>query len=271
MLKITCFGILFLSVLLFGSCRKVGDRTLVVAHRGASSLAPENTLASVRKAMELGADHCEIDVQLTKDGEVVLLHDSLLKRTAGKPEALSDYTLDELGEFEVGSWFGPDFDGEPIPTLTQVIRAVKGKMLLNIEIKVSQEDTDIASKVVDIIHFEGIRKKCLVTSFDRLTVEKIKELDPRITTGFIFSQKYPPDVFEGSWDALSCNYKVVNADFVAKAREFKKKIYVWTVDDEEEMKRQIELQVDGIITNRPQDLIPLVAADPRGQGEAKGY
>ncbi len=258
MLKFMVFGPLFLSVLIFGSCRKGENRTFVVAHRGASSLAPENTLASVRKAMELGADHCEIDVQLSKDGEVVLLHDSRLKRTAGISGALSEYTLDELREFEVGSWFGPDFEGEPIPTLFEVIRAVKGKILLNIEIKVSGEDSNIASKVVDIIHSEGIRNNCLVTSFDRLTVETIKELDPLISTGFIFNQKYPPDVFEGNWDALSCNYRVVNANFVAKAREFKKKVYVWTVDDEVEMKRLIDLNVDGIITNRPQDLIPLV-------------
>ena len=258
---ITCFGLLILSALLFNGCRRVDDQILVVAHRGASSLAPENTLASVLKAMELGADYCEIDVQLTKDGEVVLLHDSLLKRTAGRSGVLSDYTLDELREFEVGNWFGQDFRGEPIPTLREVIRAVRGKMLLNIEIKVSQEETDIVSKVVDIIHSEGIRRKCLVTSFGRKEVEKVKELDPRIKTGFIFSQKYPPDTFEGNWEALSCNYRVVDADFVAKAREYKKKIYVWTVDDEEEMKRLIELQVDGIITNRPQDLIPLVAAD----------
>jgi len=257
-LKSMCFGLLFLSVLLLGSCRKVGDSTQVVAHRGASSLAPENTLASVRKAMELGADYCEIDVQLTKDGEVVLLHDSRLKRTAGTAGILSEYTLDELRQFEVGSWFNPEFDGEPIPTLTEVIRTIKGKMLLNIEIKVSREETDIVRKVVDIIHSEGIRKKCIVTSFGRSEVEKVKELDPRIMTGFIFSQKYPPDVFEGNWDALSCNFRVVDADFVAKARENKKKIYVWTVDEKEEMNRLMELQVDGIITNRPQDLIPLV-------------
>ena len=256
--KSICFGLLILSVLLISRCRNVGYRTLVVAHRGASSLAPENTLASVRKAIELGADYCEIDVQLTKDGEVVLLHDSYLKRTAGIAGTLSEYTLDELRQFEVGSWFGPNFDGEPIPTLTQVIRTVKGKMLLNIEIKVSREETDIVSKVVDIIHSEGITKKCIVTSFGRSEVEKVKELDPLIKTGFIFSQKYPPDVFEGNWEALSCNYRVVDADFVAKARENKKKIYVWTVDEKEEMKRLMELQVDGIITNRPQDLIPLV-------------
>ena len=124
-------------------------------------------------------------------------------------------------------------------------------MLLNIEIKVSKEDTEIASKVVDIIHVENIRNRCMVTSFDRSTVEKIKELDPRITTGFIFGQKYPKDVFDGNWDVLSCNYRVVTAEFVAGARESKKKIYVWTVDDRDEMLRLLELQVDGIITNRP--------------------
>ena len=269
-LQFICFGLLLISVLLFSSCRKDGDPIRVVAHRGASSLAPENTMASVLKALELGADQCEIDVQLTKDGEVVLLHDSLLKRTAGRPGALSDYTLDELRDFEVGKWFGQDFSGEPIPTLTEVIRAVKGKMLLNIEIKVSREETDIVSKVVDIIHSEGIIKKCLVTSFGRAEVEKVKELDPRIRTGFIFSQKYPPDVFEGNWEALSCNYRVVDANFVTKAKEFKKKIYVWTVDDAEEMKRLIALQVDGIITNRPQDLIPLVASQPTDLPPASG-
>ncbi|MFC2160934.1 gamma-glutamyltransferase [Acidobacteriota bacterium] len=261
--KSICFGFLILTVLLFGSCRKVDDHTLVVAHRGASSLAPENTLASVNKALELGADQCEIDVQLTKDGEVVLLHDSLLKRTAGREGVLSDYTLDELRELEVGNWFSQDFRGEPIPTLREVIRAVKGKMLLNIEIKVSRTETDIVNKVVEIIQSERIRKKCIVTSFGRNEVEKVKELDPRIMTGFIFSQKYPPDVFEGNWEALSCNYRVVDADFVAKAREAEKKIYVWTVDDREEMKRLIALQVDGIITNRPQDMISLVAVEAK--------
>ncbi len=259
--KLTRFGLVFLVALLLGSCQQVGDQTIVVAHRGASSLTPENTMASVLKAMEMGADQCEIDVQLTKDGEVMLLHDSLLERTAGRSGVLSDYTLDELREFEVGSWFGQDFRGEPIPTLREVIRAVKGKMLLNIEIKVSKEETDIVSKVVEIINSEGIRNKCLVTSFGRSEVEKVKELDPRIKTGFIFGQEYPPDVFEGNWEALSCHYSVVDADFVAKARENKKKIFVWTVDDKVEMKRLIELQVDGIITNRPQDLIPLLAND----------
>ena len=122
------FGFLFCVVLFLGNCLKVDNQTQVVAHRGASSLAPENTLASVLKAMELGADQCEIDVQLTKDGEVVLLHDSLLKRTTGKPGVLTDYTFNELKEFEVGSWFNQDFIGEPIPTLREVIRAVKGKM-----------------------------------------------------------------------------------------------------------------------------------------------
>ena len=257
-LELMCLGFLFVSMLLCSSCRRTGERTLVVAHRGASSLAPENTLSSVRKALELGADHCEIDVQLTKDGEVVLMHDSRLKRTAGQPGYLTDFTLDELRNFEAGSWYSPNFQGEPIPTLREVIRAVEKKMLLNIEIKVSKEDTDIASKVVDIIHAEDIRKRCMVTSFDRSTVEKIKELDPRITTGLIFGQKYPKDVFDGNWEVLSCNYRVVNAEFVARARESKKNIYVWTVDDKEEMLRLMELQVDGIITNRPQDLIPLV-------------
>ena len=258
MVRWICLGFFMVSILFSGRCRQEAERILVVAHRGASSLAPENTLAAVNKAAELGADFCEIDVRLSKDGQVVLMHDARLKRTAGDSGAVWDFTLEELGRFEVGRWFGSEFDGEPIPTLAQVIKAVKGRMRLNIEIKVSREEPELARKVVDLIHSEGIRKECMVTSFDRATVEQIKAIDPRIETGFIFGQKYPDDVFEGNWNALSCNFRVVDANFVSRARETRKNIYVWTVDDPVEMKRLMELGVDGIITNRPQDLIPLV-------------
>jgi glycerophosphoryl diester phosphodiesterase len=257
-IKFFSLAVLLASAVLFGCCRKERGRLLAFAHRGASSLAPENTLSAVKKAVELGAEGCEIDVRLTKDGQVVLLHDARLERTVGVTGAIWDYTLGDLAGFEAGSWFGEQFKGEPIPTLTEVIRAVKGKILLNIEIKVSREETALAQKVVEIIHREKIRKKCLVTSFDRTTVEAVKAIDPRVMTGFIFGQNYPQDVFEGNWDVLSCNSKVVDDDFVARARERKKKIHVWTVDDKEEMKRQIGLGVDAIITNRPQDLILLV-------------
>jgi len=256
--KVICLILLLLAVGFSASCRQESEHLLVVAHRGASSLAPENTLAAVNKALELGADGVEIDVRLTKDGEVVLIHDSSLMRTAGDPGEIWEYTLEELARFEVGSWFGEEFRGEPIPTLIQVIRAVKGRILLNIEIKVSREEPALAQKVADIIRREKMRKKCLVTSFDRKTVEAIKEIDPRIRTGFIFGRNYPEDVFEGNWDLLSCNSSVVDSEFVAQAREQNKKIHVWTVDDQEEMRRLIGLGVDGIITNCPQDLLPLV-------------
>ena len=264
-IKLFFLAAIVIAALFSGCNRPDNGYPLVVAHRGVSSLAPENTLAAVKKAVEIGADGSEIDVRLTKDGEVVLLHDSRLKRTAGDPGAVWDFTLQELTGFEVGAWFGEKFEGEPIPTLTQVIRSVKGKILLNIEIKLSREEPEIAQKVVDIIHREKIRKKCLITSFDRKTVETVKEIDPRIKTGFIFGQDYPEDVFEGNWDVLSCNIRVLNAEFMAKAREKKKEIHVWTVDDQEEMRRLIDLGVDAIITNRPQDLIPLVRKSRQSQ------
>jgi len=257
-ISLICLTATLLVVFSTGCSRQKEQGLLVVAHRGASSLAPENTLVAVTRAVELGADCSEIDVRLTKEGEVVLLHDSLLKRTANESGAVWDYTLEELTGFEVGSWFGKEFEGESIPTLTEVIRSVKGQILLNIEIKVSREEPELAPKVVAIIRKEKMRKKCLVTSFDRNTVEKVKAIDPEIKTGFIFSQNHPEDVFEGNWDVLSCNWRVVDAEFMASAREAKKEVHVWTVDDPEEMRRLIGLGVDAIITNRPQDLIPLV-------------
>lgn len=246
-----------IAALLAGCSRVEKERPLIFAHRGASSLAPENTLSAVKKAVELGVDGIEIDVRLTKDGEAVLLHDASLKRTAGDPGSVWDYTLGELGGFDAGSWFGEGFEGEKIPTLTEVIRAVSGRIVLNIEIKVSREDPELAQKVVGIIRREKIRKKCLVTSFDRKTVEAVKTIDSRIKTGYIFSRDYPEDVFEGSWDILSCDWRAVDEKFIARAREKKKEVHVWTVDDPEEMKRQIVFGVDAIITNRPQDLLPL--------------
>jgi glycerophosphoryl diester phosphodiesterase len=116
---------------------------------------------------------------------------------------------------------------------------------------VFRDEPEIARKVVDIIRSEAFEKECIVTSFDRKIVEKVKQIAPDIKTGFIFNKEYPLDVFEGSWDALCCNYRIVNKEFVLKAKNSHKIIYVWTVNRKEEMRRLIDLKVDGIITNVP--------------------
>ncbi len=244
-------SILLLLVVVMMCQQKEPEGFIVVAHRGASRAAPENTLAAMKKAVEFGADYAECDVFQTKDGEIVLFHDEEMERTTGKEGMIWDYTLAELEEMEVGSWFKEEFRGEPIPTLHEVIQLVKGKIKLNIEVKISGSDPGIAQKVVEIIRSEGIERECMVTSFEKSVIEKVKEIAPDLITGFIFDEEHPPDIFEGNWEYVCCKRDIMDEEFVRRAKQKGKKIFVWTVNYPAEMKKLIALGVDGIITDVP--------------------
>jgi glycerophosphoryl diester phosphodiesterase len=243
-----------------GGCSDA-ESLVVTAHRGASSVAPENTMAAMVAAVEAGAEFAELDVRLTRDGKVVLMHDGTVDRTTEGEGALGTFSLNELEALEVGAWFEEEFAGEPIPTLRQVIQYAKGKMKLNIEIKNSRDEPTIADAVVEIIRSEDFVQHCMVASFSRETVEEVKRLAPEIRTGFIFGKDYPEDVFQGGWEVLSSNHGVVDSTFVARAKEGGKSVHVWTVDDRELMLHLIGLGVDGIITNRPALLLEVLAEE----------
>jgi glycerophosphoryl diester phosphodiesterase len=233
---------------------------IITAHRGASAVAPENTLIAYQKAIEMGADYAELDVRQTKDGAIVLMHDKTIHRTTGVKGFVWDFTLEELKQVEAGSWFGEEFRGEPIPTLEEVIRLVKGRMKLNIEVKISENEPGIAQRVIDIVRSENFSKSCIITSFDMETVKTFKAIAPDLKTGLIFDKEYRSDVFEGNWEILSSNYELVDAEFMRLAKHSGKKTYVWTVNDKEEMLRLIGLGVDGIITDKP-DLLKSVLTE----------
>lgn len=254
------FGTVLLTSISLGGCSR--EKPLVVtAHRGASYVAPENTLSAMAAAVEAGAEFAELDVGMTRDGQVVLMHDRTIDRTTSGTGDLGDFSLEELRSLEVGSWFGEEFSGEPIPTLRDVIRFAKGQLKLNIEIKAARVEPTIAAAVVEIIRSEGFVEDCMVTSFSRETVEEVKRIAPEIRTGFIFGEDYPEDVFEGGWEVLSSNYEVVDSMFVARAKQSGKSVHVWTVDDRELMLKLIGLGVDGIITNRPALLLEVTAEE----------
>ena len=234
---------------------------IVTAHRGASHAAPENTLSAMAAAVEAGAEFAELDVRLTADGQVVLMHDRTLDRTTNGTGDLWDFSMDELRALEAGSWFSEEFDGEPIPTLREVMRFAKGQLKLNIEIKTSREEPAIAAAVVDIIRSEECGADCMVTSFSREIVEEVKRIAPEIRTGFIFGEDYPDDVFDGNWDLLSCYHEVVDSAFVARAKQSGKSVHVWTVDERDLMLRLIRLGIDGIISNRPALLREVIAEE----------
>jgi glycerophosphoryl diester phosphodiesterase len=252
---------LFLILVITAMCQQ--ERTeavIVIAHRGASRAAPENTLAAMRKAIEYGADYAECDVFQTKDGKLVLFHDQELERTTGKTGMIWEYTLAELKEMEVGSWFNEEFRGEPIPTLREVIHLVKGKMKLNIEVKVSGEDPEIARNVVDVIRSENMGDECMVTSFEKSVIVDVKQMASELRTGYIFDEEHPPDIFEGEWEYVCSKHNIVDRAFVRKARQKGKKVFVWTVDSPQVMKKMIDVGVDGIITDVPDVLKQVITS-----------
>jgi glycerophosphoryl diester phosphodiesterase len=229
-------------------------KVIITAHRGASGMAPENTLAAIKKAMELGADWSEVDVHLSKDGEVILLHDESMSRTANRKGKVWEFTLEELKKLDAGSWYSPLYAGEPLPTLREVIRLVKGRMKLNIEIKISGSEADIVEKVLDIIQQEGFSRDCLITSFDRETVESVLKIAPQLKTGLILAMRNSDNILDGAWKVLSCHHAVIDKDFIDKAHKAGREIHAWTVNSKEMMRQLIEIGVDGIITNYPDRL-----------------
>jgi glycerophosphoryl diester phosphodiesterase len=228
---------------------------ILCAHRGASGHAPENTLAAIRLAMDMGAEMCELDVQQTADDHLVVMHDDTLDRTTNGKGNLWEMTLAELQQYDAGSWLDPRFAGEKMPTIEQVIALVRGKMALNIEVKMHGHERNVAQLMVDTIRRENFVDACVVTSFDRNVVDSIKALAPELKVGYIFGwREYAPEVFSGNVELLSTHYSLVDSTFLAKAHATGKKVHTWTVNDYWLMRRLIELGGDGIITNYPDRL-----------------
>lgn len=230
------------------------------AHRGASGHAPENTLAAIRLAMAMHAQMCEIDVQRTADGHLVLLHDDTLNRTTTGEGALVSKSLLAVKTYDAGSWFGSQFAGEPVPTLHEVITAARGRIKLNIEIKRSSGQADVTTLLVQMLLETDFTGECIVTSFDHQLVDELQWLAPELTTGYIFNHfSFHAGVFDGPASILSAHHLLVNERFVQQARAAHKTVHVWTVNDEPLMHKFIELGVAAIITNYPDRLASVLA------------
>lgn len=236
------------------------EKPIICAHRGASGHAPENTLAAMRMAMEMGAHMAELDVQQTADDRLAVFHDDKLNRTSTGSGFLWEKSLAELQEMDAGAWFDPHFRGEPIPTLEEVIALVRGKMRLNIEVKMHGHEREVAKLVVETIRRENFIEQCLVSSFDRQVVDQIKRLAPELKVGYIFSKKeYDERVFAGPVEVLSANERLIDQTFMQRAHAAGKEVHVWTVNDTAKMRKMIDLGVDCIITNYPDRLVSILS------------
>lgn len=223
----------------------------ITAHRGNSSLAPENTLPAIQSAIDCFADYAEIDVQLTKDGEVVVCHDSNLYRTGGVSVKLAKLTYDELLDYDVGSWFSDEYMGTTIPTLAQVLELSKGKVKLNIELKRIGKQAELVEKVVDLIHEYEFERQCVISSMSYEALKMVKEINPEIRTGYIMSLAYGNFYENDNIDFFSMKASAVTEEIVKKAHTLGKEVHVWTVNSRNEITRLTALGVDNIITDKP--------------------
>ncbi len=222
----------------------------VTAHRGASIKYPENTLASFEGAKNLGADFIELDVQQTKDEEIIVIHDKSLKRVAKMEKNIEDLTLEELKKIDVGSYFNEEFKDEKIPTLEEVlIWAKENNMKLNIELKPTGKEKNFESSVIQIIKDIDYMENSFIASQNYSVLENVKKMDDRIKTIYVASVFYGnfhafPDADDFSLEATN-----ITASLVNELHKEGKKIYAWTINNEETMRKMIELRVDNIITD----------------------
>jgi glycerophosphoryl diester phosphodiesterase len=279
-MKITPFFLFLITFSFFSACSgtwkkktPAGDHPgpLIIAHRGGADLAPENTLAAFRNAIALGADMIEIDVHLTKDGRVVVIHDNTVDRTTGGHGRIADLTLAKIKQLDAGKKFDEKFAGEKVPTLEETMETLDGKVQLLIEIK-KDHDTlypGLEEKVVKIIHQYDAGKWVVVQSFNKHSVEKVQKADPSLRTFYLLGHNFPAfydslavslrqgKTLSPSFTGIAPHYSVLDAGKVDTLHTAGYLVYAWTVKPAE-MERLIAMHVDGIITNDPDTLIALL-------------
>ncbi|KIZ18086.1 glycerophosphodiester phosphodiesterase [Streptomyces natalensis] len=253
-----------------------GHKTVVVGHRGAPTHAPENTLASIDAASRLGDLWVENDVQRTKDGALVVLHDNSLARTTNveqvfpdrKPWNVKDFTLNEIEKLDAGSWFSPDFEGERVPTLEDYMDEVEdnGQRLL-LELKSPELYPGIELQTLRVLSRAGwldrshVRRRLVIQSFDADAVKTVHSLRPDIKTGFIGT---PPVAglpkYAEFCDEINPNHTTVTPGYVDAVHRLtgphnrRMQVNAWTVDDDSKAIALDRMGVDGIISNRADEI-----------------
>lgn len=244
-------GIIFVHCLLHNDLNtNLNKKIEITAHRGASSIYPENTMSAFKGAVEFGADWIELDVQLTKDDKIVVSHDGNLNRVAGVNKNIIDMTYDEIKEIDVGLFFNEKFKGERIPLLSDVIEfAIENNIRLNIELKPTGKEIDFEKKVIDLINEYSFKDKCVIASQIYTILENSKKYDKTIKTLYVINDTIENINDVKYSDDISMESNHINIEQVKKIHASNKKIYAWTVNTEKIISQMILLNVDNIITD----------------------
>ena len=230
----------------------------IIAHRGASAAAPENTLAAFNLAIEFGADAVELDVDMTRDGVPIVIHDDTVDRTTNGHGAAANLTLSEIKQLDAGSWKDSKYADERIPTLEEVFEAIAKKIWINVELKkMSLKDNGLEEAVVRLIQKMNLRDRVILSSFNPFAIRKVKQIDPSIPIALLTTGKTPLYLREAwlepllSLEARHPQQAQLKAKGMAHYKRGGKRVNVWTVDDPNDMKLFASWGVDGIITNVP--------------------
>ena len=235
---------------------------LVIAHRGASGHAPENTLAAFKRAMELGARAVEFDVHQTSDGELVVAHDDDLKRCGRDKRRLKAISWAEAAKCDVGRWFGEDFAGERMPRLSDVLDALPAPVELHVELKHgSKVYPGIEEKVVNLLRERGALERSVISSFDHAALKRVRALDAKARIGYLLGLTLLAnglrEMGEIAAESLNLALRQSQARAVKAAHDRGFRVLVYTVNTPADRDRLGKLGVDGIFTNFPElDLWP---------------
>jgi len=235
-----------------------GHRPLIIAHRGASAEAPENTLAAFQAAARAGADGIELDVTMCASGDVVVIHDDTIDRTTNGSGRVRDMSLETLRFFDAGRWFDARYEGQVIPTLADVVDLVDESLFINIEIKsTGLRDEGLEDGVIDLVRRRSIGDRVLISSFSPIALWRVRHRAPQLRRALLTAPNMPLFLRSG-WPAplvrphtLHPHHSQVDDQYVQRAHQRGRQVNAWTVDAPEEMRRLCEMGVDGIITNHP--------------------
>lgn len=219
---------------------------MIIGHRGAAAIEPENTLLSIERALDIGVDAVEIDIHFSKDKELVVIHDMTVDRTTNGTGPVSGYTLQEIKRLDAGK-------GQAIPTLQEVIDLIDRRVMLVIELKEQGTERPVA----DLIMRNNLFDKVCVISFWHRLVKTVKEMDRRIKTGVLFVGS-PVDACiatRASADTLVMKYSFVDRELVKIAHNKGLKVFIWNIDDQDLLKSYVDMGVDAIGTNDPRVLV----------------
>lgn len=225
-------------------------QTEIMAHRGASAAAPENTIAAIERAIDSGAHWVEIDVQETADDRIVVIHDSDLKKVGGSALKVAESTVTELQGVDIGSWFGTEFADERVPTLEQVLELCRGRIGVNIELKYYGRERQLERRVAEIVEAAGMTGQVMFMSLNYAGVQTLRRLRPDWTVGLLSSIALG-NLAQLDVDFLALNGRAASRHLIRQAHRSGKRVMVWTVNDAVAMASMIGRGADALITDEP--------------------